>query len=349
VSLSVSFSVPFIAPLDPELGARLKALVDGKAKPPGALGRLETLAVQIGQVQGRIDPRVERVRAYVFAGDHGLNAEGVSAYPSAVTAAMVATFLAGKASVNALGRACGVEVKVVDAGVDAELPAHPELLDRKVRRGTRNAAVEPALTVEELTAALRAGVLLARLAAAEGVDALVLGEMGIGNSASAALLMHRLAPAPLDDCIGAGAGHDAEGLARKAAVLARAAARSDAAEAFEVLRQFGGLEIAMMAGAVLGAAAERRVVVVDGFISSAAALAAIRLEPAARDYCVFAHASAERGHARLLDAIGAEPLLQLGMRLGEGSGGVLAAPILRAAARMASEVASLDDVLSGRL
>jgi nicotinate-nucleotide--dimethylbenzimidazole phosphoribosyltransferase len=345
----VSFSVPPIAALDPELGARLKALIDGKAKPPGSLGRLESLGVAIGQIQGRLDPQVERVRAYVFAGDHGLTAEGVSAYPSAVTAAMVATFLAGKASVNALGRACGVEVTVVDAGVDAELPAHAELLDRKVRRGVRNAAVEPALTADELTAALQAGVELARLAAAEGVDALVLGEMGIGNSASAALLMHRLAPAPLADCIGVGAGHDDAGLARKTAALTRAAERSDATQVFEVLRQFGGLEIAMMAGAVLGGAAARRVVVVDGFISSAAALAAIRLEPKARDYCVFAHASAERGHAKLLAAIGAEPLLQLGMRLGEGSGGVLAAPILRAAARMVREVASLDDVLSGRL
>jgi len=345
----MKFLPPAIAPLDRRLGAELRARVDGKAKPPGALGRLEDLAVRIGQIQGRLDPCVERVRAYVFAGDHGMNAEGVSAYPSAVTGAMVATFLAGKASVNALARACDVEVLVVDAGVDGDLPAHPALLDRKVRRGSRNAAVEAALSEDELDAALAAGAALATDAAKEGVDALVLGEMGIGNSASAALLMHRLAPATLVDCIGVGAGHDAEGLARKSAVLARAAARCDSGEPLKVLRQFGGLEIAMMAGAVLGGAAARRIVVVDGFISSAAALAAIRLVPEVRDYCVFAHASAERGHRLMLEALEAEPLLNLGLRLGEGTGGVLAAPLLRAAARMLSEVASLDDVLAGRL
>jgi nicotinate-nucleotide--dimethylbenzimidazole phosphoribosyltransferase len=345
----MKFLPPAIAPLDPALGTELRARVDGKAKPPGALGRLEDLAVRIGQIQGRLDPCVERVRAYVFAGDHGMNAEGVSAYPSAVTGAMVATFLAGKASVNALARACDVEVLVVDAGVDGDLPAHPALLDRKVRRGSRNAAVEAALSEDELDAALAAGVTLAADAAGEGIDALVLGEMGIGNSASAALLMHRLAPATLVDCIGVGAGHDAEGLVRKSAVLARAAARCDSGEPLEVLRQFGGLEIAMMVGAVLGGAAARRIVVVDGFISSAAALTAIRLVPEVRDYCVFAHASAERGHRLMLEALGAEPLLNLGLRLGEGTGGVLAAPLLRAAARMLSEVASLDDVLAGRL
>ena len=345
----MSFVPPPIAPFDAELVERLRARVAGQARPPGALGRLEELAVQIGAVQGSGAPSLARVAAYVFAGDHGLNASGVSAYPSAVTAAMVATFLAGRASVNALARACDVEVKVVDAGVDAELPAHPALIDAKVRRGTRNAAIEPALTRDEVEAALARGVELAAEAAAQGVDALVVGEMGIGNTAASALIMHRLAPAPLDACIGEGAGHDAAGLARKAAALARAAARSDAEAPLDVLAQFGGLEIAMMAGAVLGGAASRLVVVVDGFISSAAALAAIRMAPEAQAYCVFAHGSAERGHAKLLQALGAEPLLDLGLRLGEGTGGVLAAPLLRAAARMACEVASLDDVLSGRL
>ena len=345
----MSFVPPPIAPFDAELVERLRARVAGQARPPGALGRLEELAVQIGAVQGSGAPSLARVAAYVFAGDHGLNASGVSAYPSAVTAAMVATFLAGRASVNALARACDVEVKVVDAGVDAELPAHPALIDAKVRRGTRNAAIEPALTRDEVEAALARGVELAAEAAAQGVDALVVGEMGIGNTAASALIMHRLAPAPLDACIGEGAGHDAAGLARKAAALARAAARSDAKAPLDVLAQFGGLEIAMMAGAVLGGAASRLVVVVDGFISSAAALAAIRMAPEAQAYCVFAHGSAERGHAKLLQALGAEPLLDLGLRLGEGTGGVLAAPLLRAAARMACEVASLDDVLSGRL
>ncbi len=342
------FAPPPIPPMDPDLALRVQARLDGLAKPPGSLGRLEGLALRSALIQGREDPSIGRVAAYVFAGDHGLNAEGVSAYPSAVTAAMVATFLAGRAGVNALARACDVEVRVVDAGVDAALPPHPALLDAKVRRGTRNAAVEAAMSQAEAVEALDRGVALARQAAVQGADALILGEMGIGNTASAALLMHRLLPAPLEDCVGAGAGHTAEGLAHKHAVLARAAARTAASEPLEVLREFGGLEIAMMAGAALGAAAERRVVVVDGFISTAAALVAERLAPDVRGRFVHAHRGAERGHARLLDGIGAEPLLALDLRLGEGTGGVLAAPLLRAAARLLTDVASLADVLAGR-
>jgi nicotinate-nucleotide--dimethylbenzimidazole phosphoribosyltransferase len=173
------------------------------------------------------------------------------------------------------------------------------------------------------------------------------GEMGIGNTSSASLIMHRLLPAPLETCIGAGAGHDPAGLARKRETLARAAARSEATAPVEVLCEFGGLEIAMMAGAMIGAAARRRAVLVDGFIVSAAALAAIRLEPGVRDYLIFAHRSAERGHAALLDEIAADPLLDLGLRLGEGTGGLLALPLLRAACGLLREVASLDEVLSG--
>lgn len=342
----MSFTPPAFAPLDPELRARLEAKIAGKAKPPGSLGRLEALAVQIGLVQRTEAPQIGSVEALVFAGDHGMNEEGVSAYPSAVTVAMVATFLAGKASVNAIARACDVSVRVVDAGVDAEITTHPLLVDAKVRRGTRNAAREPALTADEVAEALRRG---AEIAAGSAADALALGEMGIGNSAAAALIMHRLAPAPLEACIGAGAGHDAEGMARKTAVLARAAARAQPDTPREVLAEFGGLEIAMMAGACLGGAAAGKVVIIDGFISSAAALAAVRLAPELRERLVFAHASAESGHRRMLEAMGAEPLLDLGMRLGEGSGAVLAAPILRAAAALMTETASLEAVLAGDL
>jgi nicotinate-nucleotide--dimethylbenzimidazole phosphoribosyltransferase len=342
----MSYVPPVFAPLDAQLAAQLEAKVAGKAKPPGSLGRLEALAVQIGLVQCTEEPRIDRIEAYVFAGDHGMNADGVSAYPSAVTAAMVATFLAGRASVNALAAACDVAVLVVDAGVDADIAPHPGLIDAKVRRGSRNAAVEAALSETEVEQALAAG---ARIAAASPAQALIIGEMGIGNSASAALIMHRLAPAPLEACIGLGAGHDAEGLARKIAVLRRAVARCDATAPIEVLRQFGGLEIAMMAGAYLGGAAAGKLMIVDGFISSAAALVAVRMAPGLAPRLVFAHASAERGHGALLTALGVEPLLTLGMRLGEGSGGVLAAPLVRAAARMMTETASLEDVLFGRV
>jgi nicotinate-nucleotide--dimethylbenzimidazole phosphoribosyltransferase len=342
----MTYVPPTFAPFDPALGDRLRAKIGGKAKPSGSLGRLEALAVQIGLVQQTETPRIDRVEAYVFAGDHGMNTEAVSAYPSTVTVAMVATFLAGRASVNALARACDVEVLVVDAGVDADIASHPDLIDAKVRKGSRNAAMEAAMTDAEVEEALRRG---AEIAATSSADAVAVGEMGIGNTASAALIMHRLAPAALDDCIGLGAGHDADGLARKRAVLARAAARSDAALPVEVLRQFGGLEIAMMAGAFLGGAAAGKVMIVDGFISSAAALVGARMAPALTQRLVFAHASAERGHRALLASMGAEALLDLDMRLGEGSGGVLAAPLVRAAARLMSETASLDDVLSGRI
>jgi nicotinate-nucleotide--dimethylbenzimidazole phosphoribosyltransferase len=340
--------LPSIPAVDWALEPLLLAKLVHKAKPPGSLGRVEELAVRLGVIQGRLDPALDRILALIFAADHGLTDQGVSSYPASVTAAMVRLFLSGQATVNAFARAASVGVRVVDAGVAADLPAHPDLIDAKIRRGSRNAAIEPALTGEEVRAALARGVALAESAADEGFHAIALGEMGIGNTAASALLMHRLLPAPLDACIGAGAGQTEDGMKRKRAAIAAAARRSAATDPFDVLSQFGGLEIAMMAGAAIGAASRRRVVIVDGFISSVAALAAVRLAPATLDYCVFAHRSAEQGHALLLLAFGVDPLLDLGLRLGEGSGAVLAAPLLRAAARLLSDVADLGDVVGPR-
>lgn len=342
-------NLPAVAPIDPSRAEALRAQLDAKAKPLGALGRIEDLAVRLGLIAAGPPPSFDRALLLVFAGDHGMNAEGVSAYPSAVTQAMVATFLAGKASANAFARAVGAELRVVDAGVDADLAPHTQLLDAKIRRGSRNAAIEPALTPAEVVAALESGARIARRAAEEGFDILALGEMGIGNTASAALIMHRLAPAPLAECVGRGAGHDDAGLARKTAILERAAARSAATEPLDVLAEFGGLEIAMMAGAIVGAASARVPVLIDGFIVSAAALAAIRWVPAVKDYCVFCHRSAEHGHGRLLAALEVDPLLGLDLRLGEGTGALLALPLARAASRLLSDVATLEDVLSGRI
>lgn len=346
---TVDLDLPDVPVLDRALEARLRALLDGKAKPPGSLGRLEELAIRLGLIGNTLEPSIGRVALLVFAGDHGLNQEGASSYPSTVTAAMVRTFLAGRASVNAIAASVGVDVLVVDAGVAAELAPHPALRDEKVRACTRNAAVEPALTEVEVRDALTRGARLATEAVEGGADAIALGEMGIGNTASAALLMHRLLPAPLHDCIGLGAGHNAAGLARKRAAIQRAAARSPATVPFEVLCEFAGLEIVMMAGALIGAASRRRPVLVDGFIAGAAALAAIRLRPAAAESCIFAHRSAEYGHAALLAALGVKPLLDLDLRLGEGTGALLAVPLVRAAARILTDVASLDEVLSGAL
>jgi nicotinate-nucleotide--dimethylbenzimidazole phosphoribosyltransferase len=340
------FSVPALnRSLEPELLAKL----DGLAKPPGSLGRMETLSLQLGLIQQRLDPSVQRAVLFVFAGDHGLTQEGVSNYPASVTIAMVQSFLAQRASANAFARATDTQVRVVDAGVAAELAPHPALLDAKIALGTRNAAREPAMTQAQCKAAIERGMTIAADAAKEGFDVIALGEMGIGNTSSAALLMHRLAPAPLAACVGVGTGHDADGLARKLATLERAAARTTASDPLAVLAEFGGFEIAMMTGAILGAAAARTAVIVDGFIASAAALAAIRLEPNVLPYCIFAHCSAEAGHRLMLETIGAEPLLDLGLRLGEGTGGLLCVPLLRAAARILTDIASLDDVLNGRL
>lgn len=341
--------MPPVRPLDRTLESVLRARIDGKAKPPGSLGRIEDLAIRLGMIWHPAEPRAGAGMLLVFAGDHGLTQDGVSQYSSEVTAAMVRTFLAGRATANAFAAAAGIGIRVIDMGVAADLPDHPALVRAKVRRGTRNAAREPAMSPDEAAAALRRGCDLAIEAIRGGADCIAIGEMGIGNSASAALLLHRLAPAGLDLCIGLGAGQDDAGLARKRAALERAAARSDATAPFEVLCEFGGLEIAGMAGAAIGAASESRPVIVDGFISSAAALLAIRLCPAVREYCIFAHRSSERGHGILLDALDAEPLLDLALRLGEGTGAVLAVPLVRAAARLLSDVATLDDVLSGKI
>lgn len=344
-----SWRPPQIAPLNQALAVGIRARIDGKAKPPGSLGRIEDLAVQLGTIWHPAAPSCEKAVLLVFAGDHGLTEEGVSQYPSAVTAAMVATYLAGRASANAFAVATHVAIRVVDAGVASELPAHPDLIAAKIRRGTANAAREPAMSRQQAIEALARGCQLTIDELDGGAGIIALGEMGIGNTASSALLVHRLAPAPLDDCIGSGAGQDHAGMARKHAAIARAAARSDATAPIDVLAEFGGLEIAMMAGAVLGAASRQRPVIIDGFISSAAALLAIRIAPAARDYCVFAHRSAEKGHAIVLTALGAQPLLDLGLRLGEGTGALLAVPLVRAAGRLLTDVADLGDVLAGKL
>lgn len=342
----INFTLPLISSPDHKLQSALAEKIASKAKPIGSLGRIEELAIQIGLIQQTLHPHIHSIEAYIFAGDHGMNADGVSAFPSAVTGLMVSTFLANKASVNAFAQGCAVEVKVVDAGVDADLTPHPQLLEHKIRKGSRNAARESALTLDEVHQALQVGIDLAQHARA---NALIIGEMGIGNTAAASLLMHRLLPADLNDCIGVGAGHDDAGLNRKRQVLHQAAARTDASEAIEVLKEFAGLEIVMMAGAFLGGAAKNKILIVDGFISSAAALVALRIEPAIREYLVFSHVSAERGHRLLLQSIKASPLLDLNMRLGEGSGGVLVAPMLRAAANLMTLTASLNDVLEGRM
>jgi nicotinate-nucleotide--dimethylbenzimidazole phosphoribosyltransferase len=339
-----------IPPAPATLEAAIRARLDAKTKPSGSLGRIEDLAVAMGLAQGTEAPVADPAELLIFAGDHGIVAEGVSAWPSEVTAQMVLNFLAGGAAANVFARSAGAEVRVVDAGVAADLPDAPGLIRAGIRRGTRNAAIEDALTAGEVAAALDFGAGLARAAAGRGVRVIALGEMGIGNTSSAALLAHALAGLPLATLAGPGAGLDAPGISKKLAVLERAAARRPGRlGATDALRAFGGLEIAAMAGAVIGGAASGAVVLVDGYISTAAAMAALAARPEARGACLFAHRSHEPGHRLMLDHLGARPVLDLDMRLGEGTGALLALPILRAACRMLAEMATFESAgVSGK-
>lgn len=323
-----------------DFAALVQAAIDGKTKPVGALGRIEALAAQIAGVQGSLAPRMDGCTLVIFAADHGIAAEGVSVYPQAVTREMLGNFLAGGAAANVFAATLGVKLCVVDAGVTGVPLAHPGLTDRRMGPGTANARHGPAMSAETCAAALAAGAGVARDAPGE---ALALGEMGIANTAAAALLTHRLTALPLEVLVGRGTGLDDAGLSRKRAVLAAAAARVPGHLApATALAEFGGFEIAMMAGAMIAAAGEGRVVLVDGFIATASAMVALALEPGIRPALVFCHRSAEAGHGALLDWLGARPLLDLEMRLGEGTGALLAWPLLRAAAAMLRDMASFE-------
>ncbi|WP_025599059.1 nicotinate-nucleotide--dimethylbenzimidazole phosphoribosyltransferase [Burkholderia sp. WSM2230] len=336
-------ALPEVEALDQSLRGGLQHIIDTKTKPPGSLGQLEALACQMGLIQRSMHPTVQRPALIVFAGDHGIAAEGVSPYPQAVTAQMVANFLAGGAAVNALSRVAGIELEVVNAGIALPLPRTDGLIDIPVAAGTRNFAREPAMTREQALAAMQAGAARVRHHAVLGSNVIGFGEMGIANTSAAACLMSRLCGVPIDECVGRGTGLDDAGLAKKRNVLAAALAHHAASHApLDVLATFGGFEIAMMAGAYLAAAQARMTIVVDGFIAGSALLVANAIAPSVREYCVFAHASNEAGHRRMLEHFGARPLLSLDMRLGEGTGAALAVPLLRAACAFINEMASFE-------
>jgi nicotinate-nucleotide--dimethylbenzimidazole phosphoribosyltransferase len=317
------------------IAAAAQRAIDEKTKPVGSLGELETWAVRVACVQGTVTPRIGRARVLVFGGDHGVAAEGVSAYPAQVTTEMMRNFARGGAAINVLARANDLEVEVIDVGVDADLSALDGIVHGKVRRGTRNFLREPAMTGDECAAAMTVGREAVRRAAAAGVHAVGLGEMGIGNSTAAAALLSALTGAPAEATVGRGTGVDDERLAHKREVVAAAVGARPA-----TLAALGGLEMAAIAGAALEAPAHRIVVVADGFISTVATLAAVRIDPSIRGNLFWAHRSAERGHAVALDALGAIPMLDLRCRLGEGTGAALAIPLLRAAAAVLTEMAT---------
>jgi nicotinate-nucleotide--dimethylbenzimidazole phosphoribosyltransferase len=334
---------PFIQLLDYQsaLAVNVQHALDNKTKPPGSLGRLEALALQLALVQNTPQPKINTVHARVFAADHGVVAENVSAYPQAVTAQMVLNFLAGGAAINVLARQCGAELKVVNAGVASEFPVHKDLIDACIAQGTQNFLLQAAMSPEQCERALQHGINISNEFTAQSI--VVFGEMGIGNTTSAAAILHALTRWPAEQCVGAGTGSDSKGIAHKADVIARSVKRAgENLDAMSILCEVGGFEIAMMCGAMLGAAAKRCTVLVDGFIATAAAAIVIQLVPAVRDYLIFAHVSAEAPHARWLQQLQVQPLLQLGMRLGEGTGAMMAVPVLQAACALLNEMATFE-------
>lgn len=325
---------------DADFDRTVRDLIDNKTKPPGALGQVEVVALQLARATGTVAPRLASCELTIFAADHGIAAEGVSAYPQAVTREMVLNFLSRGAAANVFAGAVGATVRVVDAGVAGEPIDHPDLVQRRIGPGTGNCLVGPAMTGAQRDDALRAG---RQLAEDSRADVLCFGEMGIGNTSAATLLAHKLLGLPVAGLVGRGTGLDDAGLARKTAVLEAAAARTGAEmDAARALAEYGGYEIATMAGAMLGAAQSNRPVLVDGFISTAAAVAALGIEPAAERNLIYAHRSAEQGHRAVLEALGARPILDLGMRLGEGTGALLAWPVVRAASAMLTDMASFE-------
>ena len=321
----------------------LSEKVDNLTKPKGSLGRLEELAVQIGWIQQTLTPRLSLPQNIIFAADHGILSEGVSPTPREVTYQQTINFCRGTSGINFLCRQHGFRLKVVDAGVDHDLPQDLGIIDLKIRRGTSNFAYGPAMSEAEFGLCLERGAGVVEQCHAEGTNLISIGEMGAGNTSPSSLWMHLLTGIALPQCVGAGSGLSGEGISHKLQVLQRALDhyQGDGSLADE-LRWFGGFELAMAVGAMLRAAELKMTILIDGFIMTACLLAAQALQPAVKDYAIFGHCGDEAGHRLLLDYLGARPLLNLGLRLGEGSGAVCAFPIVDSAVRMLNEMDSFN-------
>ena len=330
---------------DQKLRTALQAKIDDLTKPKGSLGMLEDLALQVGLIQQTLSPQLRHPQNIVFAADHGIVAEGVSVAPKEVTWQQVCHFThpQGTGGVNFLCRQHGFTLKVVDAGVDHDLPEDRGIIDLKVRRGTSNFLQGPAMSEAELEQCLAGGARVVRQCAEEGSNVLSFGEMGIGNTSASSLWMHCFTGIPLAECVGAGSGLDIKGILHKYDVLSRAKEnyRGDGSPR-DIIRWFGGFEMVMAVGAMLQAAELKMVILVDGFIMTSCMLAASKLYPEVLDYAVFGHCGDESGHRKLLDAMGAKPLLRLSLRLGEGTGAICAYPILDSAVRMINEMDSFS-------
>ncbi|HEY0843142.1 nicotinate-nucleotide--dimethylbenzimidazole phosphoribosyltransferase [Methylotenera sp.] len=342
--MNLNTNLPKIGSLSQSLQAALVDKINHKTKPLGALGQLEAVALQLGLIQQTLTPQLSNPTLMVFAGDHGVVNSGVSPYPQAVTAQMVLNFLQGGAAINVFARQHNMRLRVIDAGVNHDFDVHTDLIHAKVAAGTANFLQEAAMTSAQCQQALATGASLARQEVASGCNVFGFGEMGIGNTSSASCLMSVLCGIPIEECVGRGTGLDDAGLAQKLSILKQAIDFHDMGgdNALDVLATFGGYEIAMMAGAMLGAAEQQAVLLIDGFIATAALLVAAQLQPNILQYCVFTHCSGEAGHRRLLAHLGATPLLDIGLRLGEGTGAALAYPLVQAAVNFMNEMASFE-------
>jgi nicotinate-nucleotide--dimethylbenzimidazole phosphoribosyltransferase len=333
-----------IVPPETTLAPALQGKIDNKTKPLGSLGRLELLALRIGLMQNTLSPTLQRPMMMVFAGDHGIVASGVTPFPQAVTQQMVLNFLAGGAGINVFARQNGMQVRIIDAGVNHAFEPHPDLIDAKVGMGTRNFLHEPAMTADQCEQSLMSGAQLVQAEIKAGSNVFGFGEMGIGNTSAAAALMCVLCKLPPASCVGRGTGLDDAGLLHKINVIEQALQfhTMDGENPVQVLATFGGFEIAMMTGAMLAAAEQKALLIIDGFIATAALLVAARMQPVILDYCVFAHCSDEAGHKLMLQELKAEPLLDIGLRLGEGTGAALAYPLIKAAVNFLNDMASFE-------
>ena len=341
-----TFALPILQDIsNAAFTAKLHHKIDNKTKPLGSLGQLESLALQLGQILGTESPQLDQPQMLVFAGDHGLTVRGVSAFPSSVTWQMVENFIAGGACVSVLAKANNIALNVVDCGVNHEFldtskTPRAGLLSYKIANGTADSSTAPAMTAAQCQQAIENGMTIVKNLPG---NAVLLGEMGIGNTSAASLILSRLAGLDIADCTGAGTGLDGAGIDRKTAVLREVLAyHANVTAPLDVMAAFGGFEMATMLGAVFQAAVERRVIVVDGFITTAVILVAHALQPTVLQRCVFAHRSGERGHGLMLEQLTAKPLLDMGLRLGEGSGAALAWPLLAAACTVLRDMASFE-------
>lgn len=322
---------------------KLQHKIDFKTKPQGALGLLEDLALQIGMIQNTLTPELKNPGLLVFAGDHGLTDEGISPFPKDVTWQMVMNFAAGGAAINVFCKQNDINLKVVDAGVDFDFPEGVPVINAKVARGTKNMRKEPAMSPKVCEAAIQKGRELVMHEATRGCNIIGFGEMGIGNTSASSLLMHRFLNIPIEECTGSGTGMHGAQLNRKIEILKEVSEKYNPETPEETLATFGGLEIAMMVGAMLEARDQKMILLIDGFIATAAALTAIKINNQVRENCVFCHSSDEQGHKRMLEYLNARPMLQLNLRLGEGTGAALALPLVKAAVNFLNQMASFED------